>query len=45
METPATYTDLTFVIDQLNEHGDVEKQKELIAYAPFPNEQCLIAVI
>ncbi len=30
-ETPATYSDLTFVIDQFNDGSDIEKQKQLVA--------------
>ena len=30
-ETPATYTDVTFVIDQFNDANDIQKQKELVA--------------
>lgn len=31
-KTPATYTDLTIVVDQATDSGEILRQKEMIAY-------------
>ena len=35
-KTPATYTDLTFVVDQTTDPGEMLRQKEMIAYEIAP---------